>query len=98
MAWHERLQTGFDFGYDGYGRKLAAHEPLSLCESLTGFADLAGHPNISLLPNIGKSAKLKEAVGAPEMAPTAFVFPQPAPAHATPRRITSPIHNRRFVK
>jgi hypothetical protein len=33
--------------------------------SLPRFADLDGQPNIARLLNIGKSAKLKEAVGVP---------------------------------
>lgn len=81
MTWHERLQTGFEFRYDGYGRKLAAHELQSLCESLTMIGVIDGQPNISRLLNVGNSAARKEAVGAPEMAPTAFPFPESAPAH-----------------
>lgn len=39
MTQHAGLQTGIEFRYDGYGRKLAAHESYPLCESLEQFGD-----------------------------------------------------------
>lgn len=93
MAWHERLQTGIELGYDGAGRASVGRTrgPSTVCVPGRDLAISTGQPTFSRLLNIGNSANRKEPQRAPETAPVAFlVYGPPAPHRTLPWPLYGP--------